>query len=79
MAALKLSYLRTLSDEELFKISLEKGTKGRYSSNANKAMQVILERSNMYYDISSNPPSAIAQVMEYDGDSNKYRFTKKFK
>lgn len=41
----KMNELRSLSDEELREISLQKNKKGNYTTNANNAMKVRNERA----------------------------------
>lgn len=71
-----LEYLRSLTDNELLELSLEKNRKENYTTNANKAMKVRRERSGHWEGVSSRAPSFEAMLIAEEGRNG---FIKKFK
>lgn len=72
-----MTELRKMSDEELIKLSAERNSRNKLSTNAEKAMKVRKERSGsaLWNGISRNAPSSDAQEISIKGTGN---FTKKF-
>lgn len=72
-----MTEIRAMSDEELIKLSAERNSRNKLSSNAEKAMKVRKERSGsaIWNGISRSTPSFDAQEICIKGTE---KFTQKF-
>ena len=63
---MKISEMRLLPDKELTELSVQKNSRGRYTSEANKAMKIRMER--VHWDgVPSRPPSFEAMLLAEQG------------
>lgn len=66
--------MRNLSDDDLYKLSIRKNRHGRYTKEANEAMEIRKERSCHWYgvNIDCSEPEATYQGYDPNDWEDKY-------